>query len=129
MSFCSKITANALSNLIETRGCTSLTEIKLYHCTQLDLRATYDIATAIANGGDRCVLSLLDWRKAGVHGNNNHRNNNEVVTVFGGRRIVREDVKQILRRIKFEEKIEGFWVRPTKWNEEMSDRFVENMAR
>lgn len=134
LSFCSKLTATGLSNLLNLLAIRGLTELRLYNCSQLDLRGIYKLADSLEDkvvDGEvkRSTLSLLDVRKGRATGGNNLFNSNESVIVDGGRRVVYNDIRKKMKRMKFEEKLQGFLLRPTKWNNEMRERFIENMAR
>ena len=129
LSFCTRVTAAAIFNLLETRyDC--LSELRLKNCTNLAMvhdsqgpqtatRTTLAgrlILNALeAHGAEHC-LSILDVRECGKHALNPtepYPENDPFVQGMVG--------------LQFQQRVPGFFCRPARWNSKVQNRLVEQI--
>jgi len=140
VSFCTKLTVGGLARLL-TEKCSSLSELRLYSCRQLDVE-----------GGSLMMMN----NGGGGGGRNNNGGNNGHGGVGGGRRFVqalrslrgrsilslldlrecqhhepfaRDDVfLDGMAGLGFDETLHGLFVRPARWNGEVMRQLVANLS-
>ena len=125
ISFCTKITENAILDLImDTSSAKMLSELKLYNCRQITPQGLYAIASYMSTL-DYCSLCLLDLRSCGVdlriNTNSISANNTATATATATNGNANNNmsdniIRCLVTRMKFEHKINGFFVRNVKWN-------------
>lgn len=125
LGFCTNISETALCTLLETRG-DVLSELRLRWCWTLDLgtqpgvpatrgvhRAGWQMLNAIAVSGMNSRLSILDVRhcksRVGPH------------EAFPET----DSFVQRMKSLGFDQKIPGFFVRPTRWNETVEQLLID----
>jgi len=133
LSFCTKITATALFNLLEIRG-DSLAELRIQSCRKLDIArdpntppvrpggdqneagsAGRQILSGLrAHGGESC-LSVLDVRHCGGQPGPQDAFPESDPFVQG------------MVALGFEQKVPGYFARPARWNSEVERRLVEQL--
>ena len=131
LSFCTKISLNAIVYLIESRMET-LAELRLYQCNQIDVTVPlhtnndqlHDItiggdgrklAQAIRSGGRNTVLNTLDVRECkGYHRQYVERKDDE--------RFI-----HTMSLLNFSQKVPGFFNRPARWNQRVKARLERDV--
>lgn len=127
-SFCTRITSRSLVNLLSMRAAT-LTELRVFSCHQLDIfivadqrqrnnlgeiagSAGRDLLAAIQLRGEESCLNMLDVRNCGGQPLANQISVDDDVFVRG------------MANLHFEQKIQGFFVRPARWNSAVQRRLM-----
>mmetsp|Transcript_29095 Transcript_29095/g.55156 ORF Transcript_29095/g.55156 Transcript_29095/m.55156 type:complete len:577 (+) Transcript_29095:1589-3319(+) len=144
VSFCTKLTVVGLTRLL-TEKCTSLSELRLYSCRQLDVE-----------GGSLMMMMNNGGGGGGGGRNNNNGGNNGHGGVGGGRRFVKAlrslrgrsilsllDLRECqhhepfarddvfldgMAGLGFDETLHGLFVRPARWNGEVMRQLVANLS-
>jgi hypothetical protein len=126
LSFCTRVTAVALCNLLEIRGKT-IAELRIQSCRKLDIArdprglggdgsAGRMILYALRFPGSESCLSVLDLRHCGGQPdpNQGYSNNDPFVQGMNG--------------LQFEQKAPGYFARPARWNSEVERHLVEQFV-
>jgi hypothetical protein len=126
LSFCTRVTVDALFNLLEVRGKT-LAELRIQSCRKLDIARDPNglggdgsagrlLLNALRSPGNECCLSVLDLRNCGGQGdlNKGYLDNDPFV--------------QGMVILQFEQKTPGFFARPARWNSEVEHQLVEQFV-
>jgi len=117
ISFCTKITNNAILSLVLDTKC--LSELKLYNCRQITSQGLNNIVSYLSTL-EFCSLAILDLRCCGVDFSSAADNamNGDNVSM------VENIIRCLVTRMRFEHKINGFFVRNVKWNKDMESAML-----
>lgn len=134
LSFCSRVTSDAIVNLLEFRRDT-LTELRLQNCSHMDItgdpRGGHDsngsfardglagraLLNALRSGGSHGQLSVIDLRQCG-----GHRNVNEGYPCG-------DPFVQGMWALRFKQTVPGFFQRPTRPNHQMYNDLMANLQQ
>lgn len=134
LSFCSRVTSEAIVNLLEFRRDT-LTELRLQNCSHMDItgdpRGGHDsngsfardglagraLLNALRSGGSHGQLSVIDLRQCG-----GHRNVNEGYPCG-------DPFVQGMWALRFKQTVPGFFQRPTRPNHQMYNDLMANLQQ
>lgn len=129
LSFCTKISPDAVSSLLEIRGRT-LAELRLYSCHNLSIGIPLDgsepngahvgnvILNALRSHGDACCMSALDVRGCGGQPNNGvdeYRIDDPFVVG--------------LTEMGFQQRVPGYFVRSARWNTQIEQRLIRQFMK
>mmetsp|Transcript_31458 Transcript_31458/g.44655 ORF Transcript_31458/g.44655 Transcript_31458/m.44655 type:complete len:173 (+) Transcript_31458:531-1049(+) len=130
VSFCARVAIAAVLNLIKVRH-QSLVELRLQHCSQLDIVRDFrqvdrqinrregvdglSILNVLRACGQKSNLCLLDLRSCGGH-NQTYANYPENEPFVRG-----------MHLLSFEQKLGGFFVRPLRWDLEIQQQLVDQI--
>jgi hypothetical protein len=126
LSFCTRVTVDALFNLLEVRGKT-LAELRIQSCRKLDIARDPNgldgdgsagrlILNALRSPSNESCLSVLDLRSCGGQPDPNkcYADNDPFV--------------QGMASLQFEQKAPGYFARPARWNSEVERQLVEQFV-
>lgn len=126
LSFCTRVTASALFNLLEVRGNT-LAELRLQSCRKLDItqdtiglggdgNAGRMILNALLSHGREGCVSVMDLRHCGGH-----------PSASEGYPASEPFVRGMIG-LGFEQKVPGYFERPARWNPKVERHLVDQFV-
>jgi len=130
VSFCTKLTIGGLAQLVRER-CTSLSELRLYSCRQLDVEGGSVMDGGRNNGGNgrgvgggcRLVQALRSLREVSILSFLDLRECQQQDP------FVRDDLfLNGMAELGFDEALRGLFVRPARWNGEVRRQLVANLS-